>query len=201
MGTHNLAATLIAGRGVVLIGDETAIQPTYAQFRSYIDAGANESSLPTGFTPLGETDPEALPEWSTAGGAPTVKRTWRVEAARETKTPAVHSMIVNPLQFDNATMRLREGIGDETQPGVFVSPAITAPTEAPILIVYLDGSNPVGEYLGRCSIGAADSITHGIEDWSKIPLRCTQLDPTDSKPKHAWIGRWFGTDPTVPVGP
>lgn len=82
-----------------------------------------------------------------------------------------------------------------------MSPAITAPTEAPILIVYLDGSNPVGEYLGRCSIGAADSITHGIEDWSKIPLRCTQLDPTDSKPKHAWIGRWFGTDPTVPVGP
>ena len=155
MGTHNLAATLIAGRGVVLIGDNTAEQPTYAQFRSYIDAGANESSLPTGFTPLGETDPEALPEWSTEGGEPTVKRTWRVEAARETKTPAVHSMIVNPL----------------------------------------------GEYLGRCSIGAADSITHGIEDWSKIPLRCTQLDPTDSKPKHAWIGRWFGTDPTVPVGP
>lgn len=195
MGTHNLAATLIAERGVVLFADLTAAVPTYAQMKTYIDAGADSASLPVGWAPLGETDPEDLPKWDSEGGKETVKRTWRLLKARVTKEPEAKSFLVKPLQFDGATMSLYEGGGDNTKANEFTAPSAPVPVEKSGLVIYLDGSNPVGEYMGRLSIASGGSIEHGIDEWSRIPLKCTVLTPTDSaKPEHRWLGRWFGTN-------
>lgn len=191
---HNLAATLIAGRGVVLEGTTaTAAPPTFAQIQAYIAANADATSLPTGFTPLSEMDPGDLPQMETEGGASTVKRTWRVEKARETVTPAVRSFVTKPLQFDNDVMSRYEGGGTFTSPNLFVAPTVSTPHESPLLVIYLDGANPVAEYFGRVSTRSGGSIEHNIDDWSKIPLKHTVLTPTNSNPEHAWIGAHFGT--------
>lgn len=185
----NDSALLIPGRGNVLFGAADATPPTYVSIVAYV---TNFAIPPAGFTTVGHTDPEDLPEWGSDGGDTEVKRTWEKFAVREVTTdPEVNYFVVKPLQFDNATMLLWEGGGDATSSKMFGSPFAPAPTIASSLIVYLDGGEVVAEYVPRVSIRKEGPAEHATDDWSKLPLRVTQLTPTTLRP-HYWIGANFG---------
>ncbi|GEM_PF-2953765 len=191
MGTINDLALLIPGRGNVLVGAAEAAVPSFASIVAY---AANFSTAIPGFATLGHTDPEDLPEWGSDGGDTEVRRTWERLAVREVTTdPPVNYFVVKPLQFDNDTMKLYEGGGTYSTPNVFASPSSPAPTVASAIVVYLDGAAVVAEYVPRVSIRKEGAPEHSVDDWSKLPLRFTQLSPTTALKPHYWIGENFGT--------
>lgn len=193
MGELNLDAALIAGRGNVLTA---AVSPTLEipTLESLLAYAADYSTPPPGWTTIGHTDPEDLPEWDTDGGDSEVLRTWELLNAREVQEPETSWFVVKPLQHDNATMRLWLSGGTSTASDRFTAPVNKERIELAALIVYIDGGNVVGEVLERTSVRSEGARENAIDDWSKIPLRFTRLAPETGGSGYHWIGEHFGTD-------
>lgn len=195
MGTLNLDAALIPGRGNVLIKDipttsTTFTVPTYAQLVAY---AADYSKPPTGWVTIGHTDPEDLPEWDSDGGDSEMKRTWEMENAREVSEPQTDWFVAKPLQYDNEVLSLYLGGGDSSKPNVFTAPATRGRIEKSALIVWIDGGNVLGECLERTSVRGDGPRENAIDDWSKIPLRFTRLSSPSGGSGYHFIGEHLGT--------
>lgn len=193
MGTLNLDAALIPGRGNVLIGDDTTpfVIPSHEDLVAY---AANYSVGIPGFSTIGHTDPEDLPEWDSDGGDSEMLRTWEVENAREVVEPETQWFVAKPLQHDNDVMRLYFGGGQSTAVDRFTAPVERGRLERPALIVYIDKGTIVGECLERASIRGDGPREYAIDEWGKIPLRFTRLAPVNGAGSgYHFIGEHFGT--------
>lgn len=200
MGTLNLDAALIPGRGNVLVGDGTTpfVRPTLEQLLAY--AADYTAGIP-GFTTVGHTDPEDLPEWDADGGDSEMLRTWEQENAREVVEPETQWFVAKPLQHDNFVMRLWLGGGDSSTPNVLTAPVERGRIELPSLIVYIDKGTVVGECLERTSIRGDGAREYAIDEWGKIPLRFTRLAPQTGGSGFHFIGEHFGAQADVPAEP
>lgn len=191
MGTMNLDAALIAGRGLVLLRSPNTAGPTYAQILTLVSSGG--VTLPAGTSHIGETDPADLPSWDKDGGDSEVMRTWWTESAREKRDPETKFFTVKLLQFDNDTMALFEGGGTFANPNEFISPTNPAAIEKGCTIIYADNGNVLAEDMARVSFRGEGTIEHSTDEWSKIPVKGTVLTPTAGGPIHRWLGEHVGT--------
>lgn len=192
MGELNTDALLIAGRGNVLTGVVGAAVPSYASIVTY---AGDFLTPPAGFSTIGHTDPDELPQWDSDGEDAEMRRTWEMDNVREARAAAsAEWFIVRALQFDNTTLSLYEGGGDTTQPHVLAAPALKADVYRSALVVYIDGANVLGYYCPKVGIRKDSTPEHSIDDWSKLPLRFTELSHVGMRP-HYWIGEHLGTNP------
>lgn len=192
-GTLNPARALIAGRGVVLLGAVNAAPPTLANLVTFV---SNPTTLPTGFAPFGDTNPEELPEFEQEGGDVEMRHTWWTPNARSVQgDPVTRSYTVNALQWDNDTMSLYEGGGDSSEPNIFWTPKSPVPTTSSALIVMVDTSigKVTGLYNPKVTIRGADGLSLSRDDWANIPLRFTEENDPAAKGPRAYIGEGFGT--------
>lgn len=187
---------LIAGRGTVLICEPNAAAPLRADLEAFAD---DFTSLPTGFYPIGVTGNESLPEGEQEGGESEVLDLWEFPAARtvETEKP-VDTITIKPAQFDNTTLALYAGGGDDSGEDVFWTPAQRVPTVAGILVVYIDSiGRVVGRYRPKNSLIGTGGIVVNTDEWGEIPIVATRLTDASNPGGEAWIGEGFGT-PVVP---
>ena len=190
MGELNTDALLIAGRGNVLIGNVGLEVPTYASILAY---AANLTTLPPGLATIGHTDPDELPQWDSDGGDTEMRRTWEMDNVREARgAAAAEWFIVRALQFDNETLAMYEGGGDVSQPNVLAAPALKADVYKSALVIYIDGANVLGYYCPKVGVRKDSTPEHSIDDWSKLPLRFTELSHVGMR-IHYWIGEHLGT--------
>ena len=183
---------VVAGRGAVLIGAKGATAPTLTALTTF---AGDPTKFPAGFAPFGVTHPDELPEFERDGGDEKQLFVWEYAApvASFREDEPVNSFTVNGLEFANDTMRLYEGGGDATGAGIFWAPTNPVPTEASALVVLLSKVGKVRAYFAPfVTITGADAISHESDDWSKIPLRFTELFLTGQKGPHAWIGEGLG---------
>lgn len=193
----NIQQALVAGRGVVLLGELNADPPTVAELITFV---ANPATFPTGFAPFGDTHAEDLPETEFEGGDVTFLSTWWTPNADSISEAVSLSTTVNALQFDNETMALYEGGGNQAGDGVFWAPKSPVPTRSSALTVMVDKRNGSVKalYQPQVAIRAADGISHDTEDYSQIPLRFSEEQHPQASGPHAWIGDGFGVQ--APVG-
>ncbi len=186
---------LIAGRGTVLICDANHAPPTRVQLETF---AADWSSLPAGFTPIGVTGSDSLPEEESEGGDTEVLDLWEFPGARAVSTEsAVNKLTIKPAQFDNDSLELYYGGGDYDQADVFWSPKTPLPKIAGLCVVYVDSNGRVvGQYRPKNSLKGAGGIVVNRDTWGEVPIEATLLnDPANPGP-IAWIGEGFGTPAT-----
>lgn len=201
MSELNPDAGLVAGRGVILISEVAAAPPTLDDLEAYVAANLALESLPSGWAPISDMDPEDLPEFDGEGGDTVLLSTWAFPNVREVADGAPRSVyfVAQALQFDNDTMSHFEGGGTFDQPGIFWAPGQAVPSQAGVIVVFIDKSvgQVVGYHAPRMSIRGDGGITLDAAEWANIPLRFTELTNPGSPGPHAWIGHNFGT-PAVP---
>jgi len=133
---------------------------------------------PSGWTDLGHTSREDLPEFGFEGGDTETRGTWRNAALREVVTEAaVDYVIIRLHQFDDEGLSLYYGVPNaSTVKGEFaVANSSTATVERALCMIIVDGENKIGLYAPRASIRRDDSIEMSVDEFSVLPLRCTFL--------------------------
>jgi hypothetical protein len=145
-------------------------------------------SAPNGWTSLGHTSREDLPEFGFDGGDTEVRGTWQNESLREVVTePIADYLTIMLAQFDIPTFELYYGKNASKTPGVFgVSGGTQAPVEKALFIIIQDGETKIGFYAPKASIRRDDSVELSVDEFAMLPVRATFLK-YGSANKFEWI--------------
>ncbi|HVV11577.1 hypothetical protein [Amycolatopsis sp.] len=175
---------MTAAKGYILTGTVGAAVPTAAEISAF-----TETTLPTGFTILGHTSRDDLPEFGFDGGDTENRGTWQNEALKVVVTdPAVEYVTFNLLQFDEEGLELYYGRANTASGnGVYAADANTVDNQRALLIVIVDGAHKVGFYAAKTSIRREDSISLAVDDFGALPLRATILSPGGGASPFSWI--------------
>jgi hypothetical protein len=181
---QNDDAVFTASRGFIFTAPINTAAPTPAD----IDAFDPESPALTGFTDIGHTSDDDLPEFGFDGGDTEVRGSWQNQALREVVTEALADyMTFNLLQFDKEGLSLYYGVTDPgATDGVFeVGSNNNPPIERALVVVIVDGNTKIAFHAGRTGIRREDAIQLDPEGFAALPLRATFLKGTG--PLFSWI--------------
>lgn len=169
----NESAIFTAATGYVYVSSVGFTKPTPAEI-----TGHDPQTGLTGWTDLGHTSREDLPEFGFEGGDTETRGTWRAAALREVVTEvAVDYVIVRLHQFDDEGLALYYGVDNASSTaGEFaVGNTTTATVERSLAIVMEDGADRIGFYAPRVSVRRDDAIEMGVDEFSVLPIRATFL--------------------------
>lgn len=185
------AAVLLPGKAHIWTGTVgTATKPTLAQLQTF---AGDTATIPAGWADIGHTDLDDVLAFGQEGGETEVKGSWQNPSLRETTTAeAVDYYVIKSLQvLDNDALTLYFGGGDATVANEFALADTPAPQERAAVVVFLDGSTPLGFYTPKVSIRREDAIEVASDDWVKMPLRFTVVKASGQK-KAIWIADKLG---------
>ena len=149
-----------------------------------------------GWTNLGHTSREDLPEPGFDGGDTETRGTWQNAAVKEVITDvAVDYITFNLHQFDDVALSLY--YGQDNGPGAVagefrVQSAPTATQERSFLMVIVDGTDKIGFYARKASMRREGSITLGVDEFSVLPMRATFVKDGSSE-----LFRWISSDMNI----
>lgn len=183
----NNDAVFTAAKGYVYVGTVgTAVKPTPTEIAAFTEGTGLTA---TGWTDLGHTSREDLPEFGFEGGDTETRGTWRAASLREVVTEvAVDYVVVTLHQFDDTGLSLYYGVENASaDPGEFaVADSSTATVERALCIVMEDGPFKIAFYAPRASIRREDAIEMAVDEFSTLPLRATFLKPSSGN-LFTWI--------------
>jgi hypothetical protein len=158
-------------------------------------ATATVASAPNGFSTVGHTARDDLPEWGFDGGDTEVRGTWQNENLREVVTKPISDYLTIFLQqFDMQSFELYYGQDAAKQSGVFgVKGGTPAPVERALLIIIVDGETKIAFYAPKASIKRDDSISLATDEFASLPIRATFLKYGSSN-----IFEWINEDLFTP---
>lgn len=151
-------------------------------------ASAAVVATPNGWTSVGHTSREDLPEFGFDGGDTEVRGTWQNESLREVVTEPIADYLTMFLQqFDIQSFELYYGKDAAKQTGVFgVAGGTPTPVEKALLIIIVDGDVKIGFYAPKASIRRDDSVQLSVDEFASLPVRATFLK-FGSANKFEWV--------------
>lgn len=167
-------AVFIPGRGGVLIAPVGTLPPTADELKAWVTAGAAGPLGP--FVPLGYTSTEDLPtiDADTDGGE--VKGAWENPSLRTTKTTITETITVTPIQWSEKPLTHRFGPGVlDAGKGQWHAPAVYSSTEVAMLVVIIDGNEPLGISYYKVSSSPEGGIEPDMEEFLGLPVKWTVL--------------------------
>lgn len=144
---------------------------------------------PSGWTIIGHTSRDDLPEFGYDGGDTETRGTWQNAALRTvtTDTP-VDFVTFNLVQFDASTFELYYGqanvAADATSYALNDSPG--GATQAALLIVIVDGVNKIAFHAPKVDLRRNDAISIAADEFGQLPMRATFLKNTGD-PLFQWV--------------
>ncbi|GAB4584402.1 phage tail tube protein [Nocardia sp. IFM 10818] len=138
---------------------------------------ATITQAPNGWSNIGHTSREEMPEFGFDGGDSEVKGTWQNAQLREVTTEAAADYLTLQLhQFDATGFELYYGKNAATTPGIFgVDGGNPAPTERALLVIIVDGDAKVGFYASKASIRRDDAVALPSDEFAALPIKATFL--------------------------
>ena len=130
-----------------------------------------------GWTPVGHTSRDDMPEFGFDGGDFEVKGTWQNAQLREVTTEQAADYLTMFLhQFDAGSFELYYGANASATPGIFgVSGGNAVANEKAVLVIIVDGATRIGFYAPKAGIRRDDSIGLPVDDFATLPIRATFL--------------------------
>jgi hypothetical protein len=177
-------AVFTAGKGYIYTGVVGVTPPTEQQIYDFVD----HTTTLTGFTLIGHTSRDDLPEFGFDGGDTEARGTWQNEALRTVQTEAaVDYVTFNLVQIDADTLELYYG-QPNTQTGASygIAGSPGGATESGFLIVVVDGPRKIAFWSQRVELRREDAMTMAVDEFSQLPMRATFLSPT-SGDLFRWI--------------
>lgn len=151
-------------------------------------AEATVLSAPNGWSTLGHTSRDELPEFGFDGGDTEVRGTWQNENLREVVTKPIADYLTLMLQqFDTDAFELYYGKDASKAAGVFgVASGTATPIEKALLIIIVDGDTKIGFYSPKASVRRDESISLATDEFASLPVRATFLKHGSAN-KFEWI--------------
>lgn len=179
-------AVLTPGTGFIFTAAVGTARPDTSLIESYV---AMEDDHFPGYTALGHTSRDDLPQFGFDGGDTETQGTWSNATFREVVTEARADYVTfNALQFDASVLGYYYGTADGATDGIFeVQNSPTGTIERALLIVIIDGPRRVAFHAPRVSIRAEDAVELEIDAFTAFPLRATFLKQSGS-PLFSWVG-------------
>lgn len=178
-------AVFTAAKGYIFTGAVDVVAPTEQQIFDFVD----ETTTLAGYTIIGHTSRDDLPEFGYDGGDSEAKGSWQNEALRTVVTdPAIDFVTFNLIQLDKATLELYYGAANvATETSTYAlngSPG--GATQKGLLIVLVDGANKIAFHASKNDLRREDAITLAVDEFAAMPMRSTFLKST-GKPLFSWI--------------
>jgi hypothetical protein len=153
------------------------------------------ASAPNGWSTVGHTARDDLPEFGFDGGDTEVRGTWQNENLREVVTQPISDFLTIYLQqWDMNSLTLYYGQDAAKQSGVFgVKGGTPAPVERALFIIIVDGETKIGFYSPKASIKRDDSISLATDEFASLPVRATFLKYGSSN-----VFEWINEDLFTP---
>ena len=153
------------------------------------------ATAPNGWSTVGHTARDDLPEFGFDGGDTEVRGTWQNENLREVVTQPISDFLTIFLQqFDMQSFELYYGQDASKQAGVFgVKGGTPAPVEKALFIIIVDGDTKIGFYAPKASIKRDDSISLATDEFASLPIRATFLKYGSSN-----VFEWINQDLFTP---
>lgn len=145
-------------------------------------------TLLNGWSMVGHTSRDEMPEFGQDGGDTEIRGTWQNAALREvqTETPADY-VVININQVDRQSLTLHYGAeAGPSVPGVFSVSGNAGPTERSFLVVIVDGDLKLGFNARKASFRREDSIGLSVENFLYLPTRATFIKH-GANPLYEWI--------------
>lgn len=142
----------------------------------------------SGWTLIGHTSRNDMPEFGFDGGDSEVKGTWQKKKLREVTTEdPVDFLTIFLQQFDEAALELYYGENASVTEGVFgVSGGTAEISEKALLVVIEDGDFRLGFHALKASVRRDDSIQLPVDDFASLPVKATFLQH-NSELLFSWI--------------
>jgi hypothetical protein len=197
-------AIFTAAKGYIYIGEVgTASVPTPALIQAFRNPGFDPDAadvLGTGWSHIGHTAREELPEFGFDGGEAETRGTWQNEAVKQVITEALVDYVTfNLHQFDDQALSIYYGQANAAgavEGEFIVSGAPTAGVEKSLCMVMVDGDAAIGFYARKASLLREGAVTLAVDEFSALPLRATFLKD-GSNPLYRWISLDMGINPTA----
>lgn len=178
-------AVFTAAKGYIYTAAVDAVSPTEQEVFDFVD----ETTTLTGYTIIGHTSRDDLPEFGFDGGDAEAKGTWQNEALRTVVTdPAVDFVTFNLVQFDKATLELYYGaanVATETS-SYALNGSPGGATQKGFLIVIVDGANHIAFHASKVDLRRDDAISLAVDEFGALPMRATFLK-SSGKPLFSWV--------------
>lgn len=176
LSTVGVGGALVAGRP----GDGYTVSFIGDHFGKEVELTAEGATVevadkPIGWSPIGHTGMEDLPEFGYDGGDSETKGSWQKKNLKEvtTETP-VDYVTIKALQFDSETLELYYGKNASSIDNVFgVDAPSSSGVERAVLIVLVDGDFKIAFSSAKASVRRDESVALSAEDFSTLPLRAT----------------------------
>lgn len=162
------AAVIIPGTGYMYLAPAETAQP---------------ASLTTPAAPwvnLGHTSREDGLTITRDGGDTEILGTWQNSALRERRDPTTFAITASLHQVDNDNLELYFGPGDVATAGEFGVQDASTTVEKALYVRIVDGTNEVGLYVPKVSIGADDDVEVDVENFLAFPVRAAVLQVSGS---------------------
>lgn len=175
----NAAATIIPGKGTVLVADPDTAPPEDYLTLNPADATALVTAAP-GWDVLGHTSRENTVGMSKEGGEATQSGSWWDEALSSNYAATNWSVTVNSLQVDALTLGLAFGGGDlDTTEGSYAVNDIR-PTAKSLYILIVGGNSRMGIYIPNTTVSIGDAPELAIDAFFEIALSAAILNSPTS---------------------
>jgi hypothetical protein len=109
------------------------------------------------------------------GGDSNILGTWQNPTLRDRRDPVTFAITLTAHQVDNTVLGLYFGGGDATVANTFGVTSTVGTTERAMFVRIIDGTNEVGLYLPKVSVGSDDDMSLDAEGFISFPLRATVL--------------------------
>jgi hypothetical protein len=153
-----------------------------------VTVSSDVATAPNGWTNIGHTSRDDLPEFGFDGGDTEVRGTWQNESLREVVTePIADYLTLFLAEFDTESFELYYGRNASKTPGVFgVAGGTQVPVETALFIIIVDGDTKIGFYAPKASVRRDDSVQLAVDEFATLPVRATFLK-YGSANKFEWV--------------
>lgn len=171
----NPAATIIPGKGTVLVADpDTAAPENYETLDPRTLAGGS------GWQALGHTSRENSVAMNKEGGEATQSGSWWEEALDSSYAATTWGLTVNSLQVDALTLGLAFGGGTlDTSAGSYLVKDIVPQAKA-LYILMIGGNRRMGIYVPNTTISIGDAPEIPTDTFFEISLSASILNSPTS---------------------
>lgn len=164
----NNNALLHPANGRVLIGTVgTAVMPS----QTAIDAFVTSGTAITGFSDIGYTSSETLPDFTQDGGDITSYNTWQASGVKTSVEAITNTVVVAVNQLDEVTLPLYYG-GGTVIDGSYAAP-VTPVTQSRALLIIFIGSRNVAFYAYQAAVIRSDAPSLSTDSLAEFPLGFT----------------------------
>ena len=176
MATTGNVKTQIAGIGHVYVAAPGTEVPSLDTYKF------GDGTTLTGYTWLGDTSGENIPEFSTDGGDATTVDSWDRKALRATRNSKTHTVTINSINLGEDTFKVAFPGSEYDSEAKAWDLNLDGSTERAILIVVEEGTTVSAMLLRRVDLSGS-MPTMDKENFTEIAISGTLLSPTDGKTK------------------